>query len=320
MGRYLVSVDGGGTKTEFCISDMDGRLIKSYIKGTTNYKSVGLEEMRVNLKAGFDDIVGEHQIKKGDIAYAVFGISGLDSANDYNNILKEIETLNIPRERYYLCNDGILAFYAAADKPGIIVVSGTGSIVFGIDKDGYINRSGGWGYPFSSLGSGFYIGNELLKKTLLYCDGNYPYSKLFERVREYFKADEFKSLPYRITEITKYYEIANLSKLVTDNRNKDEWLSMEILRAAAAYLARDVKNVYEDFNFQDEERINIVFSGGTLEGELYNNMLKSKIDQQIKTSNLNFIEYKETPAAGGIRLAKKLYEEANKKLSKGDNI
>lgn len=317
MGRYLVSVDGGGTKTEFCISDIDGNPIKSYFKGTTNYKSVGLEEMTLNLKSGFDDMMDEQGIKIEDIAYAVFGISGLDSDGDYNNILKEIKSLNIPSRKFYLCNDGILSFYSAADKPGIIVVSGTGSIVFGIDRSGRTNRSGGWGYPFSSLGSGFFIGNELLKKTLLYCDGNYLYSELFQIVKDYLEAEDFKDLPYKITEITKFYEIAAISKIVTDSKNKDELLAREILNEAADYLAQDVKNVYEGFSFQDEKKINIVFSGGTLEGEPYNGLLKTKIIEKINNPNISFIKQIDTPARGGIKLAKKLYEENKKNIYKG---
>lgn len=308
MGRYFISVDGGGTKTEFCISDIDGNIIKSSLKGSTNYKSVGLNEMYLNLQEGFNDIIENQGFSMEDIAYSVFGISGCDSIGDYNNILNKIERLNIPKEKFYLCNDGILAFYAASREPGIVVVSGTGSIVFGVDKKGNINRSGGWGYPFSSLGSGFYIGNELLKRTLLYCDGNYEYSKLFRRVKEYFNVETFKSLPYKITEITKFYEIAGLSKIVTDSSNKDEWLSLEILSEAADYLASDVKNVYKNFKFQNEENINIVFSGGTLEGALYSGILKEKIKDKINTPNIIFVRRINTPAVGGINLAMKLYE------------
>nr|WP_300003388.1 BadF/BadG/BcrA/BcrD ATPase family protein [Tissierella sp.] len=309
MSRYLIVVDGGGTKTEFCISDIKGNPIKSYFRGTTNYKSVGLEAMSLNLKLGLNDILSDQRIKSEDIAYIVFGISGLDSDKDYNKVLKEIQALNISSENFYLCNDGLLSFYSAADKPGIIVVSGTGSIVLGINRLGLINRSGGWGYPFSSLGSGFYIGNELLKKTLLYCDGNYPYSKLFQKVKDYYRIKEFKDLPYRITDITNYYEIADASKIVTDNSNKDEPLAMEILNQAAAYLSLDVKNVYQKFSFENEDKINIVFSGGTLEGKLYSDMLEAKIKEELRADNIKFIKQESSPAKGGIKFAKKLYEQ-----------
>ena len=42
MADYILSVDGGGTKTEFCISDMEGHIKESVVVGCSNYKSVGL--------------------------------------------------------------------------------------------------------------------------------------------------------------------------------------------------------------------------------------------------------------------------------------
>ncbi|VFD69438.1 N-acetylglucosamine kinase NAGK-like [Clostridioides difficile] len=36
--KYLVSIDGGGTKTKFCVSDLDGNILKEHTTGSTNYK------------------------------------------------------------------------------------------------------------------------------------------------------------------------------------------------------------------------------------------------------------------------------------------
>ena len=33
MADYILSVDGGGTKTEFCISDMEGHIKESVVVG-----------------------------------------------------------------------------------------------------------------------------------------------------------------------------------------------------------------------------------------------------------------------------------------------
>ena len=42
--KYLVSIDGGGTKTKFCVSDLDGNILKEHTTGSTNYKSVELKK------------------------------------------------------------------------------------------------------------------------------------------------------------------------------------------------------------------------------------------------------------------------------------
>lgn len=311
MERYFISVDGGGTKTEFYLSDIHGNIIESFMTGSTNYKSVGIEKMYSSLKEGFNKIIGKQGLGIDNIAYIVFGISGCDSESDYKIILKEIEKLNIPKGKYYLCNDSLLAFYAQAEEPGIVVIAGTGSIVLGIDKNHEIKRAGGWGYYFSDFGSGYSIGNELLKRTLLYCDNIYRYSKLFHEVKDYFNAENFSILPYKITEIVEFSEIAKLSRIVTENPDKEEWLTRDILEEGAAYLSSLVEMVYKELQFENLDNINIVFSGGVLKMPLYRELLEKKISSKLNKSNLVFKEQINSPAFGGIKLAMRRYKDDN---------
>ncbi|WP_311315446.1 BadF/BadG/BcrA/BcrD ATPase family protein [Clostridioides sp. ES-S-0108-01] len=51
--KYLVSIDGGGTKTKFCVSDLDGNILKEHTTGSTNYKSVGIKKTYENINNGF---------------------------------------------------------------------------------------------------------------------------------------------------------------------------------------------------------------------------------------------------------------------------
>ena len=229
MADYILSVDGGGTKTEFCISDMEGHIKDSVIVGCSNYKSVGVEAVRESFQAGFE-LLEKKGIRLGDLRYSVWGISGCDSEHDFSLIRAVLEGLGIDGETSYLCNDGILAFYAQAMEPGMVVIAGTGSIILGIGSDGEYKRASGWGYNISDIGSGYWIGAEALKHTLLYCDGCGGYSPFFDCIREYFKADSFERLPYVVTEVTDYYEIARLAELVTEEAGRGEEVTLGILR------------------------------------------------------------------------------------------
>lgn len=312
MPEYLLSVDGGGTQTEFCISDINGNIIKSFFSGCTNYKSVGKEIFFKNLKKGFDNITEDLNIDCTDLAYVVFGISGCDSRNDYDLISNQIKKLNLPKEKFYLCNDAVLAFYAQAEEPGIVIISGTGSIVLGIGKNGEIGRVGGWGYNFSDLGSGYWIGNEALKRTLLYCDNCYEYSTLYDEVRKYFNSKSFNELPYKITGITNYYEIAKVAEIVGLLADEGENISKEILKEGASYLCTFTERVYMNLGFLNENTINIVFSGGVLKSSYYKRILKEMIIKNINESKINFIIQENSPAYGGIKYAKRRYSRCIK--------
>ncbi|WP_434796423.1 N-acetylglucosamine kinase [Terrisporobacter vanillatitrophus] len=172
--NYIVSVDGGGTKTQLTISDLSGNILGNNKTGSSNYKSVGIDVAYENLNMGLEEIYKDLNINKENIRMAVFGISGCDSQDDYEIILNIIKKTGLKEEQIYLYNDGVLAFYAQADEPGLVIISGTGSIVLGINSYGRILRSGGWGYNFSDLGSGYEIGRKALRETVMVVE-NIPY-------------------------------------------------------------------------------------------------------------------------------------------------
>lgn len=306
--KYLLSVDGGGTKTEFCISNMAGENLKTFTAGSTNYKSVGVDGLFSSIKEGFDWIKNDLSIGIDDITYGVFGISGCDSKNDYEIIKEQILKTGLPEEKLYLCNDGVLAFYAQSSAPGIVIISGTGSIVIGINNQGEYKRAGGWGYNISDIGSGYWIGNEALKKTLLFCDGCYSHSVLFDSIKNYFNAKDFEELPYLITEITDYYEIAKIALIVLDMASKGESVAKSILEEGVTILSDLSKSIYYRLELDKEKEISIVLSGGVLKNEIYEELLKTAINEKINSSNINFIYQKNSPSYGGIKLAMRLTE------------
>lgn len=305
MADYILSVDGGGTKTEFCISDMEGHIKDSVIVGCSNYKSVGVEAVRESFQAGFE-LLEKKGIRLGNLRYSVWGISGCDSEHDFSLIRAVLEGLGIDGETSYLCNDGILAFYAQAMEPGMVVIAGTGSIILGIGSDGEYKRASGWGYNISDIGSGYWIGAEALKHTLLYCDGCGGYSPFFDCIREYFKADSFERLPYVVTEVTDYYEIARLAELVTEEAGRGEEVTLEILRHGAEVIARLMGSIYRRMGFDSRMELNIVFSGGVLKSRIYQQLIKEELARQIPLEHVTFSIQKHAPVYGGIRLARRI--------------
>src|SRR5260370_21198938 len=67
----------------------------------------------------------------------------------------------IPEATIYAVGDHIIAHRAAfGTSPGVLVISGTGSIAFGRNQGGETARAGGWGPNVSDEGSGFWVGRE----------------------------------------------------------------------------------------------------------------------------------------------------------------
>jgi len=307
MMKYLLSVDGGGTKTEFCISDSYGNIFGSVITGSSSFKASDLRQSSEQLRKGMEQLKSKYQITSKDIIKGVFGMSGYDSEKDRAVILDQILQLGFTEEQIFLCNDGVLAFYAQTQEPGIVVISGTGSIVIGVDKKGEIIRSGGWGYHFSDIGSGYWIGCEILKRTLLYCDHCCAYDPIFTNVKDYFGAAEMKELPYKVTEIRNAYQIADLSYEVVNAADSNNKLALDILKQGAEHLADQANGMYQQLDINDET-LQIVFSGGVLSSQIYDKLLKSSIVSKIDRRPIRFFTQERRPSFGGIKLAGRLLD------------
>ncbi len=72
---YLV-IDGGGTKTEFILTDQYGNLIGFSRKGTCHLKQSSLNDFKKTISLGILEVLKPSNLSIKDINYAVLGIPG----------------------------------------------------------------------------------------------------------------------------------------------------------------------------------------------------------------------------------------------------
>ncbi len=72
------------------------------------------------------------------------------------------------------------------DKPGVVVVSGTGAGAFGRDHSGNFHRAGGWGHLFDDEGSAFWIATQIICHALRFRDGIADFDPVFERLLKFY--------------------------------------------------------------------------------------------------------------------------------------
>jgi len=307
--EYIVAVDGGGTKTAFCITDVKQKEKHYIYTASTNYKSVGIDETEDNLRKGLESLSIKSGVPMEQIDFVVFGLSGCDSKKDYELLTEVIETLGLSCP-YHLCNDAKLPLFSAADMPGIVTISGTGSITLGVDLKGEEIRAGGWGYSFSDLGSGHWIGREIMTYLLMYCDGYFPYFPVFSAITAQFGISDFKEFPrYITTNNLSYKETAALAKTVIERAEEGEKLSQAILKRAAFYLARQTYAVYKDLDAMGE-KVSIVMSGGILKNSIVQLSFKEYLLKQVgNREDITFTDVKGDPVDGGINLGLKYFEK-----------
>jgi len=301
--RYLIAVDGGGTKTEFCIKDiLQGRIFtKTY--GSANYKSSNHIEARNSIRNGLESVLKEFKIKESQVIGIIYGIAGCDTKKDYKFYQNMISKINIKNQ--FLCNDSEMMMLANI-KEGICVVAGTGSIAMGIDKKGNRCRAGGWGVPLSDEGSGWWIGYKALSAYLNWNDGVIPKESFFDNVSEKIKKEEGKISTEKITQLS-ISKVASYAKDIMDGAECGDVFCKQIVDEAAEKIAGIIYAVYKKMCFKDLKKIKILTMGSLFTSSDFRKTIKSKLTLNYGVTNAEFEHPNLSPAHYGIKLAEKIF-------------
>lgn len=205
MSSFL-GIDGGGTRTTAWLADERGEVLGRATAGPSNPLKVGFdachrevlravrEAMRAAVAAGLSrhgsDVVASSsrraRAKLGGVEpplqAVVLGLAGTDRPPIHRKLEAWLRKA-IPARKHLLTSDAAIALRAAiGDSPGIIVISGTGSIAFAQDDRGEVHRSGGWGTLYDDAGSGYDLGRRAIIAALQDHDGRGPRTQLRDRI------------------------------------------------------------------------------------------------------------------------------------------
>jgi N-acetylglucosamine kinase-like BadF-type ATPase len=140
---HVLGIDVGGTKTTCLLGDDHGRIVATATGPGANLQAVGELELEKVLHTVMEETVAP----RGAMPSAIcLGIAGVDRPEDLATVGSIMSRIGY-KARILVVNDALIALQAAVgEAPGIVIVSGTGSIAYGRDRAGHAARAGGWGY------------------------------------------------------------------------------------------------------------------------------------------------------------------------------
>jgi N-acetylglucosamine kinase-like BadF-type ATPase len=251
---HVLGIDVGGTKTVCLLADEEGQIVASAREEGANLQGAGEQTLEHVLRTVMKGAIAGHNIRPAAIC---LGIAGVDRAADEAVVYGIMKRIGYDA-RILVVNDALIALQAGiGDGPGIVVVSGTGSIAYGRNARGEASRAGGWGYVLGDEGSGYWIGRLALRAVVRHADGRGRPTVLTEKLLGHFQAERAAELIHKI-----YHEevgpraIAALAKYVQQARDEGDIVASailtqagdELITAATAVMARlDLKE--EDFTF-----------------------------------------------------------------------
>jgi N-acetylglucosamine kinase-like BadF-type ATPase len=297
--EYVIGIDGGGTKTVLKISDLDRNLIGTYEGGPCNLNSSSVENVEKMLKELIMSSVKDSMISIKDCRGICIGTAGAGREREKSIIQNIIQDTGYS-ERLIVTDDAVTALYGGCGKgEGIILISGTGSICFGINASGEKCRVGGWGHLIGDEGSAYDIAVRILNSVMKSYDGREGETVLKELVLKRLKLDKVEDLieyVYRKGKIKN--DIADLALILSEACSKGDRIAIKIEEEAAVDLFNHVKVVVEKLKLQDKET-NLVTNGGVINK---NSHIRSQFEGLVNKSfpNINVLRPQADAAWGAV--------------------
>jgi len=167
MSRYVAGIDGGQSSTAAAIGDEHGHILARGTAGPCDEIGEGPQSTRLRdaLHGALADAVRNAGLP-GDTQFEaiVAGISG------YEGTIYGVPP-ELPSQRTLIVHDAPIAHAGAfAGGSGVVVIAGTGSVVYAVNDHNEAATFGGWGYLFGDEGSAFWIGREALASLMHWQD------------------------------------------------------------------------------------------------------------------------------------------------------
>ena len=265
MSRWFLGVDGGQSSTSALIGDEAGQVVGIGYAGPCNHVSTA--ESHARFCDAIGGAVGAALKAAGlsDVRFAAacLGLSG--GPADKEVLAREL----VAAEQYRITNDAVIALLGATGgEPGVIAISGTGSIAYGRNAEGRTARAGGWGYVFGDEGGAFDLVRQALRAALRHEEGWGHSTALREALLEVTGAANVNDLLHRFyTPDYPRARIASYATLVDEAARQGDAIARDILHGAGQALATFVAAVRRQL-FHRGERARISYIGGVFRSEI----------------------------------------------------
>ena len=275
--NYIIGIDGGGTKTLGLLTTETGERIAQVQAGPSNYHVVGETETKNVLTEVVTGLFAQADISTTSCPVFCLGMAGLGRAEDKKVIGQICNEIGISSNRI-LTHDAHIGLVGGTGKQeGVIVISGTGSIVYGIDRQGEETRAGGWGYLIGDEGSGYDIALKGLQAVARATDDRDMPTALTNRILSRLELNEPSEL-IRWVHAGKRDEIAQLAQLVFRTAETGDTITTRIINSAVDELVCAAGAVIKQLTFTAP--FDIVLSGGNL---VHQPMFADKLRTRLAT-------------------------------------
>lgn len=294
---YFIGIDSGGTNCRISASDTGLEVFSSIVYPSVHYSTVGCDEFSSHTASNIRLFLEQSKLEIRDCHGICAGVAGARSKQNKEEIRDSISGL-LNFRKVVIDSDTAIAYEDAhGDKDGLVLICGTGSVLFG-RINGEQVRLGGWGKILGDDGSSYFLSLNFLKKLVKYFDRYEETAGIEHLLKEKYGID-------RNNIIEKIYhrkfEIASLSPFIVEQAAKGDPLCMHV----ADTEAESILELFEAFTnrYKPKKQTGIAFTGSLIENKNY--FSDTLRDLMITNFEKEFfiLENPVTPVNGALKIA-----------------
>lgn len=244
--------------------------------------------------------VAERDVKPRTL---VVGVAGAGREKERRTLLRALEGEQLADEVVVVTDGEIALADAFGDGPGILLVSGTGSVAYGRGPTGTLLRAGGWGPHCGDEGSGAWIGRRALSVVTASHDGREPETRLIGAILTALELEEVDDLIGWASAATPK-DLAALAMPVLTLASERDLRANSICTIAAEELVLHVRTLARQLFVDERAAVPVALAGGMLQrGSFLRRLVEHRLKTAVPGSHLHGDEV--VPARGAVKLAKR---------------
>ncbi|MFV0519266.1 MAG: hypothetical protein ACK5LY_03225 [Lachnospirales bacterium] len=302
MKKYILSVDGGNSKTDYLLTDTMGNFVFLGRYGTCSHEQFknGYEGMFKAMKEHLCDLFCKNNIDVSDILHCTFGLAGCDMPSQHKKLSEKIKLLGF--NEFSLYNDALLGLYAISDEGvGVCSVCGTGTVTLGINEKKEILQVGGIGTLTQDFAGGAFLSREVIGRC---------YEYYFRCGKETILTSYLEKI-LNIKDFNNFYEILSDSDLLKEKQLEiiqsldkavleNDFVAVDIMKNMAKNLGYGTLGCIKKLGFTTKLEVVLI---GSIWKRLKNNILFNDYKEILFYNgydDINFVILDTPPVIGGI--------------------
>jgi glucosamine kinase len=174
----LVAVDAGGTHTRAVVVDSAGHCLGYAVAGSGNPTAVGPETAAESVAESVVEALRRAEVPSTQIRLVVLAMAGAGSTSVADDLRRRLADIGLDAPRIFE-SDLLATYVSGTHRPdGYAVIAGTGAGAIRVEGGRQVAVADALGWLLGDEGSGFWIGQRVVRAALADLDGRGPSTAL----------------------------------------------------------------------------------------------------------------------------------------------